>query len=552
MNKFDTLLVNPPVNRLCEVAGNYFPLGLGYIAAVANGLGIKTKIYNAELDTEPHPPATNHRRIENHRLYVAALNNRDLPVWNEYRDVLDRYSPKIIGLSCSSASVGPCLYMAEEAHKRGILTVFGGMHPTIMPEETLLNKHVDFIITGEGEKNFAALCEAVMSGKEPAGIPGVGWKQNGHAVISPSAALESDLESFPFPDRDNLVFADRHSAFLGSMITSRGCPYPCTFCSGEKMHHRLVRYRPVDGVIKELRLLKEKHDVSYVTFYDDFLVSNRKRMVSICEALIAANLGITWGGFSRADSVDPQLLQMMKAAGCIYIGMGVESGSDRTLDKIRKGYKREDAADGVRMVQNAGINVGISMVIGFPFETERDIRDSIDLIEELNVPTNVNTFTPYPGSEIYSECQQRGLISKDGVDWVKTSQHSIYNKFIQDVSPATYGQLLTEMISAADFSTFRHDQSAFDDLTIRRMIEFADPLTLSRITACLDDTKLKQMLDLADKITWERLIAFLDETKLSRMMEHADSKMIRRFTTVLLKEFASRIRLTLFGRKKNE
>jgi radical SAM superfamily enzyme YgiQ (UPF0313 family) len=445
------LLVNPPVNRLCDVPINYFPLGLGYLAALANQRGYDTKIYNADLEIRSLPVATNRRRIQNHELFVKALQDDNHIVWKEFREVVGRFRPDVIGFSCTSASIMPCLKMARDAKRNsGAITVFGGMHPTILPEDTARYSEVDFVVTGEAEESFTNLIDTLFRGEDPLVIPGVGSMRDGDFIYQPSGPPPRDIEHFPIPDRNALVFMERHKPYLHAILTSRGCPYQCTFCSGNKIHCGMVRFLPTADVIQEIEFLRDHFGVNYIAFYDDALVLKKKRMAQLCQEMISRKVGVTWGGFTRADSVDKELLALMKQSGCVYLGMGVESGSDRILSLIKKGYTRAQAIEGVRLVQEAGIQVTITMMVGFPFENEKDIRDSISLIEELGVPTNVNTFVPYPGSELYDECIRLGLIDEQGIDWSVVSQHSPYNAFVHEISVKTYEKLLNEMVEVAD------------------------------------------------------------------------------------------------------
>lgn len=447
----EILLVNPPVNRLCDVVGNYFPLGLGYLAALTNQRGFETKIYNAELDVRSLPIATNKRRIQNHQLFVKALQDDNHFVWREFREVLGKYRPKIVGFSCTSASIMVCLKMAEDAKRVcGATTVFGGMHPTILSEETARYSEVDFIVTGEAEESFPKFIEALFNEEDPLSIPSVGGMRNGDFIFYPPDPPPRNIGRFPIPDRKALLFLDRHRPYLQAVITSRGCPYRCTFCSGNKVHCGVVRFLPIADVVQEIEFLRDHFGVNHIAFYDDSLVLNKNRMAELCEEMINRDVGVSWSGFTRADSVDKELLALMKQSGCTGLGIGVESGSDRTLSLIKKGYTRAKALEGVKLVKEAGIQVGINIIVGFPFEGEKDIKDSISLIEELGVPTNVNTFVPYPGSELHDECVRLGLIDKQGIDWSVVSQHSPYNAFVHEISLKTYEKLLKEMVEVAD------------------------------------------------------------------------------------------------------
>ena len=450
------LLVNPPVNRLCEVKTNYFPLGIGYLAALTNKMGYSTRIYNAEFTVNNFPLTDNSRRLKNHELFVRALYDDGHDVWNEFRSLTFEYKPKIIGFSCTSASICCCLKMAQIAKKiAGSITVFGGMHPTILPEETAREKVVDYIVTGEAENSFSNLVAVLLDGGDPFSIPGVGGMRDGVFYHCETAPIETNLSLFPLPDRDCVLFAKAHRPFLNSIITSRGCPFNCTFCSGRSLHKGYVRFRDVEDVIEELLLLKEKYGVKRVNFYDDSLVLNRKRIVNLLEKLIQKKMNLHWTGFTRVDSIDSDLAQLMKKSGCIGLYLGVESGSDRILSRINKGYTREQAIKSVKIIKNSKIPVGINIIVGLPFEREEDISETMSLIKELNVYANINTFTPYPGSVLYKECVERKMI-KDGLDWTSISQHSMHNAFVDEISIERYKALLYEIVAMADHVNEAH------------------------------------------------------------------------------------------------
>jgi len=444
------LLVNPPVNRLREVEVNYYPLGVGYLAAITNRAGHETRIYNADMSRVPLTPLANEVRLENHELFVRALDDDDHLVWREYREVLDETRPELVGFSCTSASIMPCLKMAREAKERcGATVVFGGMHPTILPEKTAREEAVDYVVAGEAEESFPALVAALAGGGDPRSVPGVGGVDGGGTFFSPPPPLERDLDRYPFPDRHSLLFLEEHRKYLQAIVTSRGCPFRCTFCAGRNMHQGRVRFRSAGNVCDEIEYLQKQFDMHTIYFYDDALALNKNKISALCEEIIRRRLKIRWSGFMRVDGVDPGVLKLMKASGCTTLGIGVESGSTRILERIKKGYTREEALAGVKAVQKAGIDVDINIIVGFPFETEADLRDTLSLIQELQVPTNINTLTPYPGSELYDECRELGLIEGE-MDWTRISQHSLYNEFIKEISHEDYRRLLAEMVRVAD------------------------------------------------------------------------------------------------------
>jgi anaerobic magnesium-protoporphyrin IX monomethyl ester cyclase len=444
------LLVNPPVNRLCGFEMNYYPLGLGYLAAQLKGLGHEVRIYNAETSAGQATAVSNRDRIGNHRLFVEALENREHEVWKEFRQVLDQVKPTLVGFSCTSASILPCLIMAQQAKELcGATTIFGGMHPTLLPQETAASEWVDYVLTGEAEDSLCELVTALGQGSELDGIPGLGRFVGDEFRYREPLPLPADLDRFAFPDRDVVLLPERNNRHLNSIVSSRGCPYPCTYCAGRAIHCGQVRYRNLESIVAEMRLLRDRYGFDHVRFYDDAFVLKRERIVALCRLLIKADLGMTWGAFTRADSVDRELLALMSRSGCVFLGVGVESGSDRVLKAIRKGYSREQALAAIRWIKDAGIDVGISIMVGLPMETDDDIRQTISLIDELQVPTNVNTFTPYPGSQLHEECVRRGLL-EDGIDWAWASQHSPNKSYIAEIPLDRYLVLFDEMLTVAD------------------------------------------------------------------------------------------------------
>ncbi len=490
------LLVNPPVNRLCDNAINYFPVGIGYIAAITNREGFETYIYNADLETRRMRILANKERIEKHKLFIRAINDESHRVWLEFRGILERLKPSVVGFSCTSATLLPCLKMAEDAKKHSNATiVFGGVHPTILPEETAKSKNVDYIIAGEAEKSFLSFVKSLSEERDPLGIPGVGQYVQEKFIFTKPEPLERNIDIFPFPDRDAIVNFREHKSHLQAMVTSRGCPYKCTFCSGRNITGGIVRYRSPENVVEEIIFLKERYGMNHIEFYDDSLILNRKRIADFCDIVIKNKLNIYWAGFTRADSVNREVLELMKASGCKLLGIGVESGSNRTLKRINKGYTREQAISGINLIKEVGIKVDINIIVGFPFETGEDIKDSISLIKELNVPANINTFTPYPKTELYDECVQRGLIMGD-MDWSLISQHSPYNDFIQEISPKVYRILQDELVTVADKIREKHYRGLF--VYIRKIIEiWHEETNIFKFTKVVLDKIKKRILNIS-------------------------------------------------------
>lgn len=467
------LLVYPPVNRLCDVRPNYFPLGIGYLAAIANQAGLPTQIYNAELEFgELNQPTfwSNRNRLNSHKLFKQALEDDSHRVWTEFKCRISEIQPRIIGFSCTSASLLSCLKMAKIAKEIcSPIVIFGGVHPTICPEETARYENVDYIVAGNAESIFAQLLFSLLNGKSVRSLPGVGGVINGDYFFNDPLPETEDLDIYPFPDRDALIDYEKSKKYLGAIIASRGCPFQCTFCSGASLTKRKVRYRRVTEIVCEMNHLKNKYGMGNLYFYDDAFGINNLKIQELCREIRNKCPGVTWAAFVRADSLDEKTLNIMRDSGCSGLGVGVESGSTNILKRIKKGYTREQALSGIEMIKKAGISVSINIMIGFPFETSKDIRESISLIKKLHVLTNINTFTPYPQTELHEECVRRGLI-KGTLDWATISQHSPVNEFISEVSSEEYRELLDEMLDVADGINRRCASTSYKYLSYMRRL----------------------------------------------------------------------------------
>jgi len=468
------LLVYPPVNRLCGGRPDYFPLGIGYLAAIANQAGIPTQIYNAEFDEvgELNLPAfwSNRYRLSNHKLFKQALEDDSHRVWMEFKGHISEIKPRVIGFSCTSASLLSCLKMAKIAKEIcSPIVIFGGVHPTICPEETARYENVDYIVAGNAEPIFTLLMSSLLNGKSVRSLPGVGGMMNGNFFFNNPQPEAEDLDIYPFPDREALIDYEKQKKYLGAIIASRGCPFQCTFCSGASLTKRRVRYRHVNEIVREMNHLKNKYGMGNLYFYDDAFGINKFKIQELCKEIRSECPGIMWAAFVRADTLDEETLNIMRDSGCVSLGVGVESGSTNTLTRIKKGYTREQALTGIEMIKKAGISVIINIMIGFPFETSKDIRESISLIKKLHVLTNINTFTPYPQTELYEECVRRGLI-KGTLDWATISQHSPVNEFISEVSSEEYRELLDEMLDVADRINRRCASTSYKYLSYMRRV----------------------------------------------------------------------------------
>ena len=452
------LLINPPFHRLKGFGHTYYPLGLGYLCAVANSLGIETQIYNAETpDINEGLNCSEHynQKIKSHKKYIEALSDSQHYVWKEIGDVVSRYCPDLVGITVMTAKYAPAMKISEIAkniNRGNIKVVWGGPHPTICTKEVIDEPLVDFAVSGEGEETFAELLVELQRGKENfEKIKGLAYKKNGIPQINPPRELVHDLDKLPIPDRENILYPERYFAHsFGDMVSLRGCPFLCGYCSAKSIWSRKARYRSIDGVISEIRLVKAKFGSKNFYFWDDSFTLNRNRVIDICNRLINESLNISWGCTTRVDLLDEEILHLMKKAGCDYISIGVESGSDRILKIVEKDITVQQVKKAVEMIKKSKIPFEAFFMIGFPDETKEDIEKTFQLMKEIEGgAVCFSIFTPYPGSAQFDTAKKYGLIPEK-INWSDYSHQSSENYFVKDISKEQFKEYVDKFSKWVD------------------------------------------------------------------------------------------------------
>lgn len=385
---------------------NGLSLGLCYIASVLKKNGFEVKIYNADyLNTEKY--SDQRSILEGYDSYKKILYDFNHPLWIEVKDTIKSYSPDIVGITMLTGTYKSAENVARAVKELdcNIDVVVGGVHPTILPEETIRNNFFDYVVRGEGEYTFLEL----VNGVKKENILGLTYIDNtGKIINNPDRDFIENLDSLPFPSRD-LFLNDTKYYDYGYIMTGRGCPFECTYCASKKIWGRKVRYRSEQNVVDEVKYVYETFGTNFFYFVDDTFTLNKKRAKKICELLIDLNLDIKWICDTRVDTIDEELLRLMKQAGCYRVKIGVESGSERILKKIKKKITKDKVRKAVSLIKKVGLDFTIYLLIGFPSETNADAMETIHFAEELD-PTycSVSILAPYPGTEIYEDLLNQG------------------------------------------------------------------------------------------------------------------------------------------------
>ncbi len=436
----------------------YIPLGLGYLTRYLKTNDISASVYNADLPKEGEKenissPSYN-ELLNRHPMYIEALDNDHHEIWSEIAEIISKSKPEVIGITVMSAKLPSAIKVAQIAkeYDSGCKVVLGGPHATIAPDELLSFNIVDFVVRGEGEHTLHELCKTIRSNKNVfTEIEGLSFKVEGKIIHNADRPLEKDINNFPFPDREDFLGINRYSKDnISSIITSRGCPYDCTFCSAKTTWTRKVRYRDVDNVIEEIIMLKNKYAIPSYFFWDDSFTVNRSRTEELLDKIITNKINLPWECTTRADLLDDKLLSKMKAAGCFSIDIGLETASNRMLNIIKKNITMETCYQAFSLLVKHNMNYGVFLMVGFPEETEEDILKTIEYAKNSTATTLCfSVFTPYPGCESYERAKEMGMIDTK-LDWSKYSHQSLENYFCKNIDREKYFQLVQSLAEIVD------------------------------------------------------------------------------------------------------
>ena len=337
------LFVNPPSKK-----GIMSPLlGFGYIASVVEQYGHKVKILDC---------------------LALNLNSTDL------EKEIKKYDPDVLGVSSITQQMY-YTYSVFEIAKRinpNCLTVIGGTHPSVLSKETLQEcSFLDVVVRGEGEITFIELIEKFDKGIGFEGVLGITFRRGDGVVFNADRPLIQDLDSLPFPAYHllpmdyyndqvkfyNLVFNKKKSSRLGTISTSRGCPYNCIFCSSRALMGKKYRVRSAENVIEELKILREKYRIRSIDFLDDTFTFNKKRVEAICKLIKKEDIDISWFCGTRVDVFDKEIAKLLKIGGCEKIFFGLESGNNETLNYLCKGMTIDDSLRAVKNAKEEGLKI---------------------------------------------------------------------------------------------------------------------------------------------------------------------------------------------------
>lgn len=362
--------------------------------------------------------------------YLAAMVPKGLSVkiidciaeniaWNKFKKILLKEKPRYLAAHVITSVARNDFKTFELA--KGLCkstTVSMGPHVTELTKESFKNcQSLDFIIRGEAEITFKELIEALESRKGLKKINGLAYRQGNKVIINKPRKFIKDLDELPLPRQDLLPIDKYVFPFIASKFTfvmsSRGCPYFCTFCRQPIMWSREVRSRSPENIMKELWMLK-KMGVNNFLFHSDTFTINKDIVIRLCKIMVKEKLNMKWGCNSRVDTVDEEMLFWMKKAGCWMIAYGIESGSEKVLKLCKKGAVLKQAVQATKWTKAASIKNYGYFIIGLPGETKETIKETIDFAKKLPLTYAIfHTASPYPGTEFYKIAKRRGWLTSE-------------------------------------------------------------------------------------------------------------------------------------------
>ncbi len=413
----NVLLLTPPATRLMNPATmqedllpqkTWVPLGIAYLASALRQHNVETNFFDLHDSS-----------------------------WEEVTRLLEDLKPDVVGISCFTFGRTNALRLA--ALSKQVLpdttVIMGGPHATFFPEQMLESGAVDIVGLGEGEVTIVELIDCLEAKKNLDSVRGIVFKRNNTLVRTQPRPRITRLDTFSFPAYDTFNLSEYRSPeippqyqdLVGThILTSRGCPFHCNFCSVNTFFGGTWAYRSPGNVADEIEMLMESHHVQHIYFSDDLFTLDKSRVISLCKEIINRRLQFAWMAETRVDCVNEEILQWMRRAGCYRIYYGVESGSPRILTSANKGFTVDHIRTAFRLTHAAGIEACCFLMVGNPGETTETILETSRLIHEIRPTTmpimGINTLLP--ASAQYESAKAHGLI--EDTYWLKDEAPPLY------------------------------------------------------------------------------------------------------------------------------
>lgn len=421
---------------------NHFPLGVGYMGAVLKKQGVEIEVYSQDVFHYTNQELAKHLEKNTYDLIGVGF-------------MAARFTETILALC---ATINQC--------KRGAWLVLGGHGPSPIPDYMLKKTGADVIVIGEAEETIGELLQSKIEDGDPSQVKGIAFKNGEEITINEKREPIKKLDSIPFPEW-SLFPMEKYTSCLSlfrkepgdkivGILTSRGCVNRCNFCY--RMDNG-IRFRSIENVVEEMKILKKKYGVNYFHMQDELFIASKKRILEYHEVLKKNNLTIKFVSCARVDIFDEELASCLKECGCQFLNFGMESSDQNVLNLMNKNTTVEQNIKAAEITKKAGIGLGLNFIWGNIGDTEESLKNNIKLIQEYNTYDQLRTIrpvTPYPGCDLYYEAIKRGLLSgpEDFFNKFKNSDLLLVN--FTDIPEKEFYRLLHEANKELILDHFSH------------------------------------------------------------------------------------------------
>lgn len=408
-----------------------FPQGLAYIAAVMLKNGYEVEIYSQDKNRYPDEHLTDY--LNKNKFDVIGVGT--IGGYYQYRKLL---------------KISDAINMSKQRP----FYVIGGHGPSPEPEFFLRKTKADAIVRGEGEITIVELLEAIAGHKPLNKIKGIAYLDDNKIIITEERSPIKDIDKIPFPAYDLFpidyykLLRMPHTAnydFVMPVLSGRGCAFKCNFCY---RMDRGFRPRKNESIIEEIGFLKNKYSITYISFSDELLMSSAQRTVSLCEDLIKAKLNVKWACNGRLNYAKPDVLKLMKKAGCVFINYGIEAIDDQVLKNMNKALTVDQIIKGIETTLSAGVSPGFNIIFGNIGESRETLSRGVEFLLKYDDGAQLRTIrpvTPYPGSPLYYYAIEKGML-KDCEDFYENKHinSDLFSVNFTDLTDEELNQCLLE------------------------------------------------------------------------------------------------------------
>lgn len=394
------------------------PIGLGYLASVLKRASYEVVIYDSLIEYWNKP-----RKAYKHFEVIG-------PSIEEMRVFFLENQYDVVGVSILFSNQHFLAMQAVDVIRECLpdaKIIVGGPHVSVMTAEVMENKNIDYAVIGEGEESIIHVLQNIENDFDEQKFDGVAYRKNDKVIIKEKSKFIKNIDSIPFPAWE-LMHIDKYFSLSAShgmrtsprfmpIMTSRGCPAKCVFCSAKKVWGMHFRARSVENIISEMKILKEKYGIEEIMFEDDNVTNNVPRAKKLFQAMIDSKLNFKWDTPNGVAvwTLSPPLLDLMKASGCFKLNIAIESGSQDVIDGvINKPLQLKKIPQILEYARSIGLNVSAFFIAGLPGETKKQIKQTFKFaIDNKLFEPHVSIATPYMGTKLYDICKDNNLFARE-------------------------------------------------------------------------------------------------------------------------------------------